>query len=71
MINDPIVAEIRTIRDQNAAKFNNDIDAIFRDLMEKQMSSGRTYVKYPPRPVVGKAVVVEDVEPTKLADPSS
>ena len=49
MIEDPIVAEVRKIRDRHAAKFNYDLDAIFRDLKEKEKTSGRSYVSYPPR----------------------
>lgn len=49
MIDDPIVAEVRKIRDRHAAKFNYDLDAIYRDLKEKEEASGRSYVQYPPR----------------------
>ena len=49
MIDDPIVAEVRKVRDRHAAKFNYDLDAIYRDLQEKEKASGRTYVRYPPR----------------------
>lgn len=49
MIDDPIVAEVRKIRDQYAAKFNYDLDAIYRDLKEREKASGRSYVRYPPR----------------------
>lgn len=49
MIDDPIVAEVRKVRDRHAAKFNHDLDAIYRDLKEKERASGRTYVRYPPR----------------------
>lgn len=48
--NDPIVAEVRRVRAEHAAKFGNDIEAIFRDIQERQRASGRRYVKYPPRP---------------------
>ena len=51
MIDDPIVAEVRKARDEHAAKFNYDLDAIFRDLKEKERTSGRKYVRYPPRSV--------------------
>ena len=47
-MNDPIVDEIRRIRDAHAARFNYDIRAIVRDLQEKQKRSGRKYVSYPP-----------------------
>jgi len=50
MINDPIVAEVREVRDRHAAKFDYDLDAIFRDLKEKERASGKTYFSYPPRP---------------------
>jgi hypothetical protein len=50
MMNDPIVAEVRKVRQQHAAKFNFDLSAIFRDLKEKEKASGRQYVSYPPRP---------------------
>lgn len=52
MWHDPIVDEVRKARREYAAKFNFDLDAIFRDLKEQQNTSGRTYVSYPPkRPV--------------------
>jgi hypothetical protein len=47
-MNDPIVDEIRRFRDAHAARFNYDLDAIVRDLQEKQKQSGRKYVSYPP-----------------------
>ena len=46
---DPIVAEVRAARDKHAAQFGYDLDAIFRDIREKQKASGREYVKFPPR----------------------
>jgi len=49
MLDDPIVAEVRRVRDEHAKRFHYDLDAIFRDLKEKEKSSGRTYVRYPPR----------------------
>lgn len=50
MIDDPIVAEVRKVRDEHAAKFNYDLDAIFRDIKEKEKSIGRRCVRYQPRP---------------------
>ena len=49
MTDDPIVAEVRKARDEHAAKFNYDLDAIYRDLKEKERMSGRKYVRYQPR----------------------
>ena len=44
MINDPIVNEVRKIRDELAKKFNYDVDAIFSDLREKQKKYGNRIV---------------------------
>ena len=46
---DPIIAEVRAIRDQHAARFGYDVKAIFRDIQAKQEASGRQYVSYPAR----------------------
>ncbi len=43
---DPIVDEVRRIRDAHAAKFNYDPEAIFRDIKEKEKRSGRKYVNF-------------------------
>lgn len=43
---DPIVDEVRRARDAYAARFNYDLDAIFRDLKEREKRSGRKYVSY-------------------------
>lgn len=44
MINDPIVNEVRKIRDELAKKFNYDVDVIFSDLREKQKKYGNRIV---------------------------
>ena len=44
---DPIIAELRAVRDAHAARFNYDVKAIFRDLQARQKASGREYVSYP------------------------
>ena len=55
MADDPIVAEVRRIREKQAARFNFDIDAIVQDAMERQGKDGRKVVSLPPkRPVVAK-----------------
>lgn len=43
---DPIVEEVRRIRDAHAARFGYDLDAIFRDIKEQERLSGRTYVSF-------------------------
>ena len=42
-------AEIREIRHQLAAQFDNDVDRIYKDLRRKQQESGRKYVRLPKR----------------------
>ena len=46
---DPIVDEVRRVRDAHAAKYNYDLRAIFRDLKAKEAASGRKYLRYEPR----------------------
>ena len=47
MWKDPIVEEVRKIREKHAAKFNYDLDAICRDLKEQERKSGRKVVSLP------------------------
>jgi hypothetical protein len=49
MAEDPIVAEVRKAREEYAARFNHDVDAMIRDLQEKTRKSGRRVVSLPPR----------------------
>ncbi len=49
MHNDPIVDEVRKVRDAHAARLDYDLDAIFRDMKAKEQASGREFVRYPPR----------------------
>ena len=49
-MDDPIVEEIRRIRQEHAARFNFDLDAIFEDLKEKERRSKRKMVSRPPKP---------------------
>ena len=50
MSRDLIVEEIRRYRDEYAKRFNYDLQAIYRDLKEKQEKSGRKVVSFPPKP---------------------
>lgn len=50
MIHDPIVDEVRRAREEYAKRFNYDLDAICRDLQEKQSSKGKKVVSFPPKP---------------------
>ena len=52
MNDDPIVAEVRAIRDELARECGYDLQEIFRQLRQQQSSSGRKYVRYRARRVV-------------------
>lgn len=49
MWKDPIVEEVRKVRQKHAAKFNNDIDAILADLRQQETKSGRKLVSLKPK----------------------
>lgn len=49
---DPIIAELRSIRQAYAARFNYDVEAMFRDIRARQDASGRDYVRLPARRAV-------------------
>jgi hypothetical protein len=50
MARDPIVEEVRRIRDEYAARFKYDLNAIFRDLKERQERGEFSVVHRRPRP---------------------
>ena len=56
--NDPIVAEVRAIRNELAAQCGYDLKETFRSVREQQARSGLKYMRYPPR----RAVPEEDVK---------
>jgi hypothetical protein len=62
MWEDSIVDEVRSVREEHAAKFNYDIEAIINDLQEKRKKFCKTVVSY----IDGKYVVVD-----QLCEPSS
>ncbi len=49
MPEDPIVSEVRRVRDEHASRYGYDLRAIYDALKEREKSSGRTHVSYPPR----------------------
>jgi hypothetical protein len=49
VIDDPIVAEVRKARDEYARRFDYDLDAICKDLQQRQAQSGRKVVSFPPK----------------------
>ena len=55
MREDPIVAEIRKLRDAYASKFNYDLAAICRDLRKQHVASGKPMVRRNPVRLSGNA----------------
>ena len=56
-MNDPIVDEVRRVRDAHAARFNYDLDAIFQDIKEREKKSGLKFIQGVARqPVPNQAV---------------
>ena len=49
---DDIVEQTRKVREQHAAKFNYDLAAIFQDIKEQEMQSGRLVTVLPPKKAV-------------------
>ena len=49
---DPIISEVRAVRDAHAARFGYDLAAIFRNIRAMQDESGREYVCFAARPAV-------------------
>ena len=57
MWQDPIVAEIRQIRQEHAARFGLDLKTIYEALKEQEKQGHRKKVSFPPQrvPVVAEA----------------
>lgn len=49
MKSDPIVEEVRKVREAHAAKFNYDLSVICRDLREKEKNIGHPVVSRKPK----------------------
>jgi hypothetical protein len=50
MKDDPIVAEVRKGRQEHAAKFKYDLDAIAGDIRSREGKDGEPVLTLPPRP---------------------
>jgi predicted RNase H-like HicB family nuclease len=59
-MNDPIVEEVRRIRDAHAARFNYDLDAIFQDIKEQERKRNRKFT----------SLTREGIAPEKATPPS-
>ena len=70
MYSDPIVEQTRKLRDEYAARFNYDLDAICQDLMERQRVSDRKLIKRSPkRPMHPAPTVDYTTEQNDARDP--
>ena len=49
MREDPIMAEMRRLREEYAASLNHDAQAIYQDLLRRQAQTTRELVRRPPR----------------------
>ena len=67
MTPDLIVEEIRKIREEHAAHYNNDLHAICEAIREEERKSGRTFVRLPIRKIAAASPVpttgLPDAEP--------
>jgi hypothetical protein len=62
-VNDPIVDEVRRIRDAHAAHFNYDLDAIFQDIKAREKQTGLVFV----HGVARQPVPTQGLKPTGAA----
>lgn len=63
MKDDPIVLEVRRIRHEHAARFKYDLDLIAKDLKAQEQTSGRSYIRLPPR-----RLAVQQTKPPAASD---
>lgn len=61
-----IVEEVRRIRDEHAAKFDYDLDAIFADLKRLEAQRNLPRISFGPRRIVQPAPSQADI-PTNIA----
>jgi hypothetical protein len=67
---DPIVDEVRRVRDAHAARFNYDLRAIFKDIKEQQIRSGLKFVSFARDGSMIPATPKAEVESDKAPQPS-
>jgi hypothetical protein len=60
MSSDPVVAEIRRIREELAAEFNYDLDAIVEDARRRYLDGSRKIIRLPPRRPEGYTAKPQD-----------
>jgi hypothetical protein len=75
-MNDPIVDEVRRVRDAHAARFNYDLDAIFLDIKKREKEGGLHFVdgvaRQPvPPPPAGAAISASPASTPPEAAPAA
>ena len=66
-MNDPIVEEVRKVRDEHAAQFNYDLDAIYADMKRIEAESNEPRVSFGPRRIPRTTPPTMAIEPTVVA----
>lgn len=56
---DPIMAELRAVKEAHAAKYNYNIDAMFADLQATPRDPNRTYVSYPAKRITPVPIEID------------
>lgn len=65
---DPIVLEIRALREEYASMFAHDLDAIFQDALRRQKISGKKIASFQPRkPLKAQHFILGDAPPKSTA----
>ena len=59
---DTIVEEVRAVREAHAARFDYDLEAIYRDLKAQEQQGKRQVVSLPPKRHVRERVAAAKVE---------
>lgn len=64
MWQDPVVTEIRALREQYANQFGHNADAIFQDILRRQSASGKKLVSFQPRkPIQVQIAAQQNTQP--------
>ena len=63
MREDPILAEMRRLREEYAASLNHDAQAIYQDLLRRQRQTPRKLVRLPPRDPRTRPTSVQEAKP--------
>lgn len=63
MWKDPIVTETRSLREQYANQFDHNADAIFNDILRRQVASGKKLVSFQHREPVLSQVGSQEERP--------